>query len=369
MIKNKQLNLNWVAVNRVYLWAFCLFPVGTVSGQSLEGDFRKEGVHVRASYDNLTEVFQASSAVLYDNSVPKNYGVVVSEDGQVLVKTSEFELLEAPSMIVGKKRYRDLAVLATSPEWDVTLLKVDAEGLMPIEFSEGEPTHGSIVLSNGATSRFKRRAQLGVIAANARPVGSEKLAVLGIGMAGGESESLKVSSISPKSGAKDAGMEVGDEFVSVEGSEVKTKEEVPVLLGEKMPGEFASIVIRRKILPEEPAEPEEVTDPFAFVEENPPTFEELEFEVELRERQEVFPDQLTRNDAMSGRFSKRRTNFPRILQHDTSLDRRTTGGPLVTLDGKCVGMNIAFVSRESTYAIPAKELQVLIEELRAKAGL
>lgn len=72
---------------------------------------------------------------------------------------------------------------------------------------------------------------------------------------------------------------------------------------------------------------------------------------------------------MSGEFSKRRTNFPRVLQHDTSLAQRTTGGPLVTLDGKCVGMNIAFVSRECSYAIPAQELQELTQELRAEAGL
>lgn len=324
---------------------------------------------MRASYDELTEVFQTSSAVLYDNSVPNGYGVVVSEDGQVLVKASEFDLLEEPSLIIGKKRYRDLAVLATNSEWDVTLLKVEGEDLVPMEYSEMEPEQGSVVLSNSATSRFKRRAQLGVIAANARPVGSEKLAVLGIAMVGGETETLKISGVSPKSGAKDAGLEVGDEFVSIEGSEVGKKEDVPELLEGKLPGDLAKIVIRRQVLPEEPSEPEEVEDPFAFVEENPPVFKELEFDVELRERQEVFAEQLTRNDVMSGEFSKRRTNFPRILQHDTSLAQRTTGGPLLTLDGKCVGMNIAFVSRECSYAIPAKELQELIGELQAEAGL
>jgi hypothetical protein len=339
-----------------------------VSGQSLEGDFRKEGVHVRAAYDNLTEVFQASSAAIYDE-LPNGYGLVVSEDGEILVKASEFELIENPSVIVAKKRYRDVAVLATSPEWDVSLIKVEAEGLAPIEFADVEPEHGSIVLSNSSTSRFKRRAQLGVIAAKARAVGADKLAVLGIGMSGEEGEPVVISTISPLSGAKDAGLESGDEFVSIDGSAVESREGVPELIGDKSPGDFISVVVRRKILPEEPGEPLEVQDPFAFAEENPPEWEELEFEVELRERQEVFPEQLTRNDQMSGEFSKRRTNFPRVLQHDTSLAQRTTGGPLLTLDGKCVGMNIAFASRECTYAIPAKELQELIAELRTKAGL
>ena len=159
-----------------------LWPCLLVSGQSLEGDFRKEGLHVRASYDEVTESFQASSAVIYDDWQPNGYGVVVSEDGQILVKTSELDLIENLSLIIGKKKYREVEIVASSSEWDVTLLKVDAENLEPVDFSESEPSHGTIVLSNSATSRFKRRAQIGVIAANARSVGTGPLAVLGISM-------------------------------------------------------------------------------------------------------------------------------------------------------------------------------------------
>lgn len=345
-----------------------LLSASFLPAQSLEGDFRKEGVHVRAAYDELTEIFQASSAAIYDQ-LPSGYGVVVSEDGQILVKASEFDLMENPSVIVGKKRYRDLAVLATSPEWDVSLIKVEAEGLQPIEFSESEPEHGSIVLSNSSTSRFKRRAQLGVVAANSRPVGSGKLAVLGVSMVATKDDRVQIESISPNSGARDAGLEVGDVLLSINGTEVVERENVPELIGEKAPGELIAVVVRRKVVLEGEPESKEVEDPFSFVEENPPSWEELSFEVELRERQEVFPEQLTRNDQMSGEFSKRRTNFPKVLQHDTSLAQRTTGGPLLTLDGKCVGMNIAFASRECTYAIPAAELQELITELQAQAGL
>lgn len=355
-------------MNKSFLFLSGILLSASLSAQSLEGDFRKEGVHVRAAYDELTQVFQASSAAIYDE-LPDGYGVVMSEDGHILVKASEFERLKNPSLVVGRKRYRDPAVLATSPEWDVTLLKVDAEGLQPIEFSEVEPEHGSMVLSNSSTSRLKRRAQIGVIAANAREIENGKLAVLGIGMEGGKDKALTISGISPTSGAKDAGLAVGDELVSINGQEVGEQSNVPKLLDGTSPSDVVKVVVNRKVLPEEPGEPEEVKDPFQFVEENPPVWEELEFEVELRERQEVFPGQMTRNDMMSGEFSKRRSNFPRVLQHDTSLAQRTTGGPLVTLDGKCVGMNIAFASRECSYAIPAKELQELYQELKSKAGL
>ncbi|GHC64259.1 hypothetical protein GCM10007100_34950 [Roseibacillus persicicus] len=337
-----------------------------VAGQSLESEFRKEGTRVRAAYDELTEIFQASSAVVYDDWKKDGYGVVVSSDGQVLVKASELPALETLSLRIGRKKYSEVEVLATSADWDVSLLKVDAEGLTAIEFSESEPGHGSIVLSNGATSNLKRRAQMGVIAANAREVGEGQLAVLGIQMDGSVEGEVKVGGISPQSGAKDAGMEKGDQILSIEGEAVAKNEEVAELLRGRKPGEMIKILVRREAKQEKPLE---VEDPFAHLAEFEPSFEELEFEVELRERQIVFPEQFTRNDMMSGKFSERRTNFPRILQHDTSLADRTTGGPLLTLDGKCVGMNIAYVSRECSYAIPAKELQELLGQLRAEAGM
>lgn len=354
-------------MNKSIIWGVGLvLTAPMVGGQSLESELRKEGVRVRAAYDDLTEVFQASSAVVFDDWKKDGYGVVISSDGLVLVKASELPPLENLSLRIGRKKYSEVEVLATSAEWDVSLLKVDAEDLRPIEFNESEPEHGSIVLSNGATSNLKRRAQMGVIAANAREVGEGQLAVLGIQMDGTVEDEVKVGGISPKSGAKDAGMEKGDRILSVEGQEIKVNEDVATVLKGRKPGEMIKIVVRRE---EKQEEPVEVEDPFAHVEEFVPSFEELELEVELRERQEVFPEQFTRNDMMSGNFSERRTNFPRILQHDTSLADRTTGGPLLTLDGKCVGMNIAYVSRECSYAIPAKELREVIEQLRSEAGL
>lgn len=353
------MNKNFLAIGGVALWLSL-----PVAGQSLEGDFRKEGLHVRASYDEVTENFQTGSAVIYDDWQPNGYGVIVSEDGLVLVKTSELEPIEKLSLVIGKKKYREVEVVASSPDWDVSLLKVDAEGLEPVRFSESEPSHGTIVLSNGATSRLRRRAQIGVIAANARAVGTGSLAVLGISMVRDEEGPLLVTKISPQSGAKDGGMELKDEIVSIDGTEVKVADEVPELLADKGPGDTVQIVVRRF---EKVEGSEVVEDPFDFVEKMEPV--EKELQVELRERQEVFPEQLSRNDQMSGEFSKRRSHFPRVIQHDTSLAQRTTGGPLLTLDGKCVGMNIAYASRECSYAIPAKELQELIVELREEAGL
>ena len=74
-------------------------------------------------------------------------------------------------------------------------------------------------------------------------------------------------------------------------------------------------------------------------------------------------DQQSRNDQMSGEYSHRRTGFPRVLQHDILGARDSVGGPLLDLDGRCVGMNIARADRAQSFAIPAKEVQEIAARL------
>ena len=45
------------------------------------------------------------------------------------------------------------------------------------------------------------------------------------------------------------------------------------------------------------------------------------------------------------------------------MSRRTMGGPIFTLDGEFVGMNIAAVNRVEAFAIPAKEFGELVTKM------
>jgi serine protease Do len=92
--------------------------------------------------------------------------------------------------------------------------------------------------------------------------------------------------------------------------------------------------------------------------------ETLDFEVELMARHKLFGGTQNRNDQLSGgetQQSPRRTGFPMVLQHETTLSRRTVGGPIFTLDGEFVGMNIAAANRVEVFAIPVEELAKIVE--------
>src|SRR5262249_43086894 len=63
--------------------------------------------------------------------------------------------------------------------------------------------------------------------------------------------------------------------------------------------------------------------------------------------------------------SERRTGFPVTLQHDTILKANECGGPLVDLEGRVIGINIARGGRTDTYAIPAQAILPLLPDLMA----
>jgi S1-C subfamily serine protease len=62
-------------------------------------------------------------------------------------------------------------------------------------------------------------------------------------------------------------------------------------------------------------------------------------------------------------LSENRKDFPNALQHDLTLRPNECGGPLIDLDGKLVGVNIARGGRVKSYAIPTVDLKNVIEKL------
>ena len=57
-------------------------------------------------------------------------------------------------------------------------------------------------------------------------------------------------------------------------------------------------------------------------------------------------------NSLGGKLSVRRFGFPLAFQHDTVLRPSDCGGPVVDLDGRVVGFNIARAGRTESYALP-----------------
>jgi serine protease Do len=70
-------------------------------------------------------------------------------------------------------------------------------------------------------------------------------------------------------------------------------------------------------------------------------------------------------NSLGGPLSRRRAGFPLVLQHDTVLNPKECGGPLLNIDGEVVGVNIARAGRVETYALPASVVKPLLDDLKS----
>ena len=313
--------------------------------RGLPGDLRINGRDVRPAFEPQREILQQSSAVIYTDEssrIKSLYGVIVSGDGHILTKASEIEHASQLSLRIGAELYTDVERLGIDPDWDVALLKVSPrEPIIPVSMGREEDIQlGHWVVSNGSTSRYQRRVRVGIISAKTRAISSDKShVVLGVGFGANEDDQMlwKIESLSEGKGAEKAGVQVGDLLLSADGVLLSDKKDLIKVLKDKKPGDMVTIEVQRG----------EKT---------------LSMDVELSQREE----RMTRNEQMSGgvdQLSARRSEFPRVIQHDTPLSKVSVGGPLLNLEGLCIGMNIARASRVATYAIPAPELREIVTRM------
>lgn len=321
------------------------FPILLVLGlsqsvqgvQSLESELRKNGETVVAVFEEQRAVLQKSSAVIRDGRKELAYGVVISADGYLLTKASEIAKISAISVTVDEAKFDNAKVVATDAAWDVALLKIEAQGLQPIQYaSSSDIPQGTWVVANGATSGSRRRALPGIISAKPREIPASGGAALGVVLKT-NTKALEIEEVNEKSGAQESGLKKGDVIVMIDGKNVSKIEEMAALMKDKKAGSTVKVTYKR-------AGKAETVD------------------VRLAAKGELFA-QKSRNDQMSGDYSNRRTGFPRVIQHDVLGNKESTGGPLLNLEGLCIGMNIARADRAQSFAIPVEELKEIAARL------
>ena len=155
---------------------------------------------------------------------------------------------------------------------------------------------------------------------------------LGVQMAD-EEDRVVLQRVLPGSAAAKAGLKKGDVVTSIDGKNAQDSAEFGSLVRKFKAGDKVALKIARGE-------------------------ESKEFKVQLGERptQSAPPGP----EAMQGRLSERTGGFSRVLQHDIPLDPRECGGPLLDLDGRCVGINNSRAGRVKTYAVPAGDVRKLL---------
>lgn len=322
--------------------ACSLLPSAVAEGYngSLDFEQRINGKTVLKTIEPVRERLQELSAVFFSGHDVMVYGIVLSPDGYIATKASELHAHQNPVIRIGAAKYSHFKEIGTDPATDIAVVKVDASNLSAPGPVSHEAPMGMLVVSNGSTTRSSRRAQLGTLSAAQRPIPNGDTAYMGVVFAA----PCSIQEVVKDGPADKAGAMAGDEILAVDGAPVTTLEAIYPILSKKEIGEKVTLKVSRK-------------------------GKKVSYAITLGSRRKALGEDTPQNsnDLISGGFSKRRDDFPMVLQHDTPSRYTLMGGPLLNLKGELIGMNIARVNRAENYALPISVVQESVKRILEKA--
>jgi serine protease Do len=306
--------------------------------------FSKDDPKFRALFTSAVTTAAKSTVRIQCDAKDTALGVVVAEDGFILTKASDLtgkisvkthEGIILPAHVVGRHEAHDLA-----------MLKVEASGFVPVQWSESKIAGvGHFVASAGTGTA---PVAIGVVSVPARDVPPSKSTpkapptgpTLGVKVLSGTRGAMIVE-VLPNSVAERAKLKVDDFILGVGDKTVKDLDDLMDILSKVKLGDTLALKILRGT-------------------------EELKVDADFgggfgkgKGKGGKQQDQNT----MGSRLSNRRTGFPNILQHDSVVLPEDCGGPLVDLDGHVIGINIARAGRVESWAIPAETIKPLLADL------
>jgi serine protease Do len=267
------------------------------------------------------------------------YGAVVGADGWVLTKASQLKGNIVCEIHDGREF--PARVVGVSEPYDLAMLKLDVKGLTPVEWRDStKDAVGNWVATPGMN---QSPVAVGVVSVGARKITGPELArrstsggFLGIRIASVK-DGVKIAEIIPGGAAEKAGFEEDDIFVAVGKMRITDPETLFKALQKTDPGDKVTVRVKRGS-------------------------EEVVLEPRLGAWR---MDRSDFQNKLGSKLSRQRTGFPMVLQHDTVLRPVDCGGPLVDLDGKVIGINIARAGRTETLALPAEAVKPLLDDLKS----
>ena len=263
-------------------------------------------------------------------------GTVVSEDGLVLTKASELKGELYCEFASGEVVAAELIGLDT--ENDLALLKTEASELTVGDWVKSNLTETGDWVATPLD--HDEEIEVGIVSVDARFIEPSK-PFIGIYMKDAEPTGVVVITVQDKSPADEGGLESRDVILKLDDQLVKDIDDLRKSLEQYDAGDLVTLSILRNDKPKK-------------------------VKLTLAERDKVSEENMRSNqqNSMGSRLSRRRKDFPLAFQHDTALQAAQCGGPIVDLDGKIVGVNIARAGRVSSLAIPFEEVMPIIERLR-----
>lgn len=261
-------------------------------------------------------------------------GAIMAPDGYILSKASECRgdvNCRIPEHGTMKAR-----TVATDRATDLALLKVELSGLKPIVWSKRPaPKIGSWV--SISSDRGSDPLVIGVISAWQHHVPRDA-GVLGVHIEDSPA-GLLVTRVLPGGAAAKAKLRRGDIIQSLDDDSIRTTRDLVKSIQRRRPSAAVNVGVLRD-------------------------GKSLKLESRLSRATDISGAEQGLLAHEGGPLSERRSDFPRVIEHDCLVMPSQCGGPLVDVYGDTIGLNIARVSRVSSYALPKDVVVDALKRMR-----
>lgn len=296
------------------------------------GLFERESRSVLSQLEPITENAQAATFEVIVDNYWVAMGCVVTSNGYAVTKASTLDGAESVRCRFGKNQSVDAQVVKEDEENDIALLRLAPGTYQPLSFVDSEPEVGSICLSVGVRDPLMA---MGACSVTSRSLSDQRQPILGVvprSAVGG----ILVSQV--EDAARRAGIKDGDIITKLAGIPVTEVTQFVNLIRRHKAGQEVVVTTMRND-------------------------QEIEFKVRLSGRR--LGPTAARFEAMNllGSInSKRSSDFPWVMQHDSPLMPEQCGGPVLNLDGQAIGLNIARGGRIMSFAITGQQLIEVLED-------
>lgn len=266
---------------------------------------------------------------------PLAFATGVRGDGWLLTKASEVTgAAELQCQIKGT--WVAAKVVRTWNEHDLALVKAEAKDLPSVKWSgRGGLAVGTFITAVAPEGHDP--LAIGIVSVLARNEMTKGRGFLGVQITSDE-RGLKIDKIVADGPAKLSGLQVADRILEFDGQKPESVFMFTKMVSDRKAGEKVRIKFQRGE---------------AIVEK----------EIALADRGAMVGNMREGNDRMQGMGttnSRRRSDFPSVLQTDLPVKATQCGGPVTDLDGNVVGIVIARSGRVETMVLPSETIRQLL---------
>src|SRR6266446_5694473 len=306
----------------------------------LSRDYFKNGDQTLLAFEPISRATRDSVVKIDLDGNTVALAAVIDTRGLAVTKASEIQEGKLTAWLaIGKEV--EVQLVAKDEENDLALVKVNAKNLKPIQWATDETSVGQWVVTPGIAETPQA---VGIVSVPPRKIPPPR-AFVGV-VLDFKSPEAKIAQIMAGLGAEAAGLKPGDVVLKVNDAPVKEGQELVKTLRNFREGQSVKLRVQRG---------EEEFDATIKMMAPKPEGGGRGF------------DRAARMNQMGSVTSQRAEGFDLAIQHDTVLQNWQCGGPLMNLDGKAVGLNIARAGRVASYALPGSVVRPAVARLQAQA--